>query len=377
MSDAETTPEPDRIDNVPHPRVTERLLGQEQAAAAFLDAYNQGRLHHAWLITGPKGIGKATLAWNIARFLLAQDADADALFSAPPDSLHIGPDNPVFHRVAALSEPGLFLCRRGWDEKKKKLKTVITVDEVRKLKAFFALSATEGGWRIAIVDAVDEMNPSAENALLKILEEPPAKTLILLASHQPAKLLPTIRSRCRELRCQPLPPDTLQQVMQQAGLDTDTDFAALTELSGGSAAEAINLLANDGLALYHDILSLLATAPRMNRPRITALADSCGGGTAKARYDMVVHLLTLALSRLALAGAKGGSGDIAAEASLAARLSANARQAQIWAVLVQEITARIDHARAVNLDPAMVILDTFIKIDSAAGRASLLSSQGR
>lgn len=372
MSD-DDIPEPDRIEGAPHPRHTPRLFGQSQAEAAFLDAYTQSRLHHAWLITGPKGIGKATLAWNIARFLLAQDTAGDVLFAAAPDSLQISPDDPVFHRVAALAEPGLFLCRRGWDEKKKKLKTVITVDEVRRLKSFFTLSAAEGGWRIAIVDAADEMNTSAENALLKVLEEPPAKTLIMLISHQPARLLPTIRSRCRELRCQTLPPETLQQVMQQAGLEPDTDFAALTDLAGGSASEAIDLLANDGLALYHEIVSLLSTAPRMNRARINMLGDKCSGVAAQARYDMTVRLTLLALTRLALAGAKGTITDIPGETELAARLSNSPYQAQIWAELVQNLTARIAHARTVNLDPALMILDTFFKIDSAAGRASLLS----
>ncbi len=373
MSD-DTTPEADRLDGVPHPRHTPRLFGQEPAEAAFLDAYTQNRLHHAWLITGPEGIGKATLAWHIARFLMAQDSHQDALFATPPDSLHIPPEHPVFLRAAALGEPGIFLCRRSWDEKKKKLKTVITVDEVRKLKAFFELTAADGGWRIAIVDAADEMNPQAENALLKILEEPPAKTLLLLVAHQPAKLLPTIRSRCRELRCRTLPPETLQQVMAQAGLDTDTDFAALTELSGGSASGAVDLLANDGLALYHEVVALLATCPRMNRQRINALGDKCTGAAGQARYAMTVRLTLLALSRLALAGARGIANPVQGEAEIAARLSANPHQARIWADLVQDLNARISHARTVNLDPALVILDTFLKIDSAAGQATLLSA---
>ena len=374
MSDADDIPESDRIEGAPHPRETETLFGQDEAAATFLEAFNQGRLHHSWLITGPKGIGKATLAWNIARFLLASDQDA-GMFGAPATgSLHIPPEDPVFRRVAALAEPGIFLCRRPWDEKKKRLKTAITVEEVRKLKSFFTLSAADGGWRIAIVDAADEMNTSAENALLKVLEEPPAKTVILLISHQPAKLLPTIRSRCRELRCNTLSPDALGQVMDQAGFPGGNN-ESLNALSGGSAGESIDMLANDGLEIYQNILSLLATAPRINRPRIIALGEKCAGKGAVDRYDMTVRLLLLALSRIALSGAKGGEESVVnGEAELAARLCSNPYQAREWATLVQDLTGRIAHARAVNLDPAQVILDTFLSIDATAGRASLLSA---
>ena len=374
MSDLDDIPESDRIEGAPHPRETANLYGQDAAAQTFLDAFSQGRLHHSWLITGPKGVGKATLAWSIARFLLASDEDA-GMFGAPAtDTLHISPDDPVFRRVAALAEPGIFLCRRPWDEKKKRLKTEITVEEVRKLKGFFTLSAADGGWRIAIVDAADEMNTSAENALLKILEEPPAKTVILLISHQPARLLPTIRSRCRELRCEPLSPDALGRVMDQARFP-DSNTEALNALSGGSAGESIDLLANDGLEIYQNILSLLATAPRMNRPRIIALGEKCAGKGSEGRYDMTVRLLMLALSRLALNGAIGGGETVInGEAELSARLSATPYQAREWATLVQDLTGRIAHARAVNLDPAQVILDTFFSIDATAGRASLLSA---
>jgi DNA polymerase-3 subunit delta' len=183
----ETLPEPDRVEGAPHPRHTSELFGQSAAEAEFLDSFNSDRMHHAWLIAGPQGVGKATLAWRIAKFLLAQPADKGGMFGgqapARPDSLQIEPDHPVARRVGALSEPRLFLCRRPWDEKGKRLRQNITVEETRKLKSFFTLSATDGGYRVAIVDAADEMNTAAANALLKILEEPPEKTVLLLVSH--------------------------------------------------------------------------------------------------------------------------------------------------------------------------------------------------
>ncbi|TMV40339.1 DNA polymerase III subunit delta', partial [Thioclava sp. BHET1] len=129
----EILPEADRVEGAPHPRETRALIGQKAAEAAFLDAFTSGRMHHGWLITGPRGVGKATLAWRIARFLLAQPPEGEiGLFGAPepPQSLSIPADDPVAHRVAALSEPRLKLLRRPWDDKTKRLKTVISVDEV-------------------------------------------------------------------------------------------------------------------------------------------------------------------------------------------------------------------------------------------------------
>jgi DNA polymerase III subunit delta' len=169
--------EPDRVEGAPHPRETPQIFGQAAAEAAFLDAFRGARLHHGWLLTGPRGVGKATLAWRIARFLLAQPTDGAGLSDAPPpaETLSVAPDHPVARRVAALSEGRLLLLRRAWDDKNGRLRTQITVDEARKLREFLGLSAPDGGWRAVIVDAADELNPSAANALLKLLEEPPAR----------------------------------------------------------------------------------------------------------------------------------------------------------------------------------------------------------
>ncbi len=358
--------EADCIDDAPHPRETLQLLGQSEAENAFLKAYNTGKLHHAWIIGGPRGIGKATLAWRIARFLLS--VEPEGMFG-PPQDISTPNNHPVTRRIAALAEPGVFICRRPWDPKTKRLKASIPVDEVRKLKSFFTLSAADGGWRIAIIDAADELNSPAANALLKVLEEPPAKTIILLVSHQPSKLLPTIRSRCRMLRCGTLPPDKLAQVLDQTGFSTGAPDV-LAELSIGSPGDAIRLISGGGIEIYQQIINILGKAPRLPRPAVLALGDSCAARGNATHYASVIALINLALVRMARFGA-GADMNAAAQGELEAfqNLSANAVQARIWAELQQQLSARIAHAVAVNLDPAQVILDTFLKIESAAARA--------
>ena len=354
--------EPDRLEGAPHPRETAVLRGQAAAEGRFLAAQGTGRPPHGWLITGPKGVGKATLAWHIARYLVAGGRGA---------SLHMDADDPVFRRVAALGAAEVFLCRRPWDEKGQRLRTRITVDEVRALKSFFQLSAAEGGWRVAIIDTADEMNESAANALLKILEEPPPRAALLLVCAQPARLLPTLRSRCRELRCVSLGPADLAEALRAAGADPGAaPPAALATLAGGSVGAAFRLIEFDGAALYDEIASLLARAPGLDERRAIALADSCAGREAGARYGLVLELLGLALSRLALAAAGTGIAAVSpAEAALWSRLGAAPAQARTWAGHVAEMTERVAHARAVHLDPAQVILDTCLRIDTAAAEA--------
>lgn len=370
---ADDIPEPDCAPGAPHPRDTVKLLGQTAAEAAFLDAFNSARMHHAWMITGPRGVGKATLAWRIAKFLLSQpetDDSQDSMFGAPPapTTLDADPNHPAVRRSLSLGEPRLFLCRRPWDDKAKRLKKDITVDEVRKLKSFFALSAADGGWRVAIVDDMDLMNTSAANALLKVLEEPPEKTILLLISHQPARLLPTIRSRCRDLRCTTLPADLQAAALDQAGYDAAGD-GATAELSGGSVGASLRLAQADGTARYAALVTLAASAPGMDRAAALAIADKCTGTANAEIYDVTVTLIDLLLNRLARFGALQPTDWIEAapnEYATLAKLAPNAAAARKWAQLAQDLSARVGHARAVNLDPSSVILDMLLKLDEAA-----------
>ncbi|MGJ8622322.1 MAG: DNA polymerase III subunit delta' [Yoonia sp.] len=339
------------------------MFGQGQAEAAFLDAFSAGRLHSGWLITGPRGVGKATLAWKIATFLLADQGGG--LFGDP--TLSVDPEHPDARLIQAGAHPRLSVMRRPWDDKTKKLKADITVDAVRSLKNFFQMSAADGGRRVVIVDAADELNRNAANAILKELEEPPANAILLLIAHQPSRLLPTIRSRCRELRCKPLGADDLQQALAQAGHPSD-QTESLATLAGGSAGDAIRLLNHDGLPLYAELVKTLAGLPHIDRTAALRLADACAGRGAEVRFGMTLDLIDLFLARAARAGLLGepDAQGAAGEARLLARIAPDDRAARAWAQLQQDLTDRSRHGRAVNLDPAALILDMLFKIEETA-----------
>jgi len=354
----EVAPESDRVAGSPHPRHADRVVGHDAAIAEFLTAAGAQRLHHAWMLTGPRGIGKATLGWAMARWLLAD---------GPPDRLQIPPDHPVTRRINALSEPRLHLVRRGVDDKGR-LKPGIGVDDIRAFRSFFQLSAADGGRRIAIIDAADEMNTAAANALLKTLEEPPQDALLLLIAHQPGRLLPTIRSRCRELRLSPLSPQDMGAVLQAHGIDEDA--TALAALSGGSVGEALRLAGQDGLQVYRQIVDLFATLPRFDRSKARALADAAAPRASAEgdAFDLRITLLDLFLSRLARAGLLGAPIPEAApgEAELMARLCPDADAARVWAGAQAELSARARAGRAVNLDPAALLLDMLVQLAGLA-----------
>jgi DNA polymerase-3 subunit delta' len=244
------------------------------------------------------------------------------------------------------------------------------VDEVRRLKGFFSLSAAGGGRRVVIVDTADEMNISAANALLKLLEEPPANTTLLLISHQPSHLLPTIRSRCRELRLGPLNPEDMAAALSLAQMQTEAaNTPALAELSAGSVGEAIRLVNLDGLTLYAEVLGILGSMPDLDRSRAIRLGESVAGRAAEDRYALLMFLLDLALARLARTGATGQPPIIEAapdEARILSRLAPNPHAARAWAEIAQTASARVRHGKEVNLDPAALILDTLLKLRTTA-----------
>lgn len=354
-------PEPDRREGAPHPREATALFGHEEAQREALAAIASGKLHSGWLLSGPEGIGKATFAYRMAGTLLAGHP--------APDRLGLPPDHPDARLIRAGAHPRLFVLRRGVDDKGN-LRSVITVEEARRLRDFFNLSAADGGRRVVIVDAADELNPNAANAILKLLEEPPARATLLLVSHQPARLLPTIRSRCRTLRLHPLGAQDLVSALASIGLTTDAP-EALAELAAGSVGHAVRLIADGGLDLYAELLALFAGLPRMDRPRAIRLAESCAGPKAGDRFALTLDLLDLLLTRLARAGLQGPPPEAAkGEAPILARLSPHDAAARAWAERQALASARARQGRAVNLDPAALLLDMLLQIEQTARTAA-------
>ncbi len=264
---------------IKRPRETTLLFGHADAERALLEAYKSGRVPHAWLIGGPPGIGKATLAYRFARFVLAHPEPTLSDVQQAV-SLAVADDDPVSRRIAAQAQGDLMVLERAVNEQTGKLYTVIRVEDVRRAVPFFGSTAAEGGWRICIVDSADELqHPQGSNALLKILEEPPPRALLLLTSDAPGRLLPTIRSRCRRLDLRPLgAADVARAVAATTGRPADDeavkDAAAAAE---GSVARAINLLDEDALALRQRVLELFGQLPDPDARALHALGDALGG----------------------------------------------------------------------------------------------------
>lgn len=376
MSKDDALPLSDQAQGAPHPSAVPRLLGHAQAERALLDAIADERLHHAWLLIGPKGVGKASFAWRAAKYLLATPpVEPGGMFGAPPPptSLDIDPEHPVVRRIMAGSEPRLMVLRRPYDEKTKRFKQAITVDEARKLKGFFAMSAPDGGRRVVIVDAADEMNTNAANAILKVLEEPPKDVVLLLVNHQPARLLPTIRSRCRTLRFAPLTPDDLATALSTICEEPPSGevLRTISVLAEGSVGAALSLHQEGGAILYTQIVRLLDTLPRLDRAMAVALANTCAGRDGAARFDLTITLFQHALSRLARRGAMGQAlpEAVTGEDAVLARLAPTPHSARAWAEAASTLTQTARRGAAVNLDAPTLVLNLIHALQDTARSA--------
>lgn len=381
-SDDDSIPTSDVIEGAKHPSEAPAVIGHQDAENLFVDALNEGRLHHAWMITGPRGIGKATFAWRVAKYLLCSPIKEDGLSllgDAPQEimNLNIDLDHPILRRIQAGSEGRLSIVRRPYDAKRKVFKAQITIEEIRKLKSFFALSVPDGGWRVVIIDAADDMNVNAANALLKVLEEPPKHTILLLISHQPSRLLPTIRSRCRTLRLGALSRVNIDAVLATQELEIyPEEMEALSTLSAGSAGEAIRLAQNNGPAVYHQILGLIAKAPKIDRASAIKFSEQYAGRTSSEDLDILALMFDRVLSRLAVFGATGNAPSplvYSGEIEIFSKLCPAPQFAQDWAELCQSLSNRFQHGRAVNLDPVALLLDMIFKIEQCAKRAKGLT----
>lgn len=351
-----------------HPRDTLDLIGHHRAEAEFLDAWSSGRLAHAWLLTGPKGVGKATLAYRIARFVLS-GGSGGGLFGGPPDSLAVAADHPVTHQISAQGHRDLKVVERGFsDDKRTRLRAEIVVDDVRKINELFHQTA-DAGWRVVLIDAADEMNRNAANAVLKVLEEPPRKALILLVSHSPGRLLPTIRSRCRRLMLNPLAKDQVARLVaeQRPGLPP-ADIDALAGLAEGSPGRALALADEGGLDLYREVVALLSGLPRLDVAALHGFADRMAKPDAEGAWRGFSELLVWWLARLVRAGGREGRGMtevVVGEAALMGRLL-GAASLDRWLELWEKTGTLFARTDAVNLDRKHALLTAFLAIERLA-----------
>jgi DNA polymerase-3 subunit delta' len=328
----------DRSD-VGHPRSTGEFFGHGEAERALLEAYRSARIPHAWLIGGSPGIGKATLAYRLARFVLAHpDPAAEDVQSAT--SLAIDADHTIARRIAAQGHTDLLALERVVGDKGK-LKTTIAVDQIRMLVPFFGSTAGEGGWRVAIVDAVDDLNEAGENALLKLLEEPPARSLLLLVTHTPGRVRTTIRSRCRRLMLRPLAgTDVARAVAAAAGRPAnDATISEAAEAAEGSVRRALALLEGDELRLRERLLGLLDQLPHVDARALHAFGDAIATADQSV-FDAFIDTVNGWMERRL------------DEAVDRARL---ARIAEAW----EKVNAAAGETRAYNLDRRPLIFNTF------------------
>lgn len=351
---------------VPAPRENASLSGHEAAEQALLKAFTSGRLPHGLLITGPHGIGKATLAYRFARFLLSQEGDGGGGLFAPatPASLALPPEHPVFRRVASSGHADLLTVERGIDPKRKRERTEIVVEDTRAIAGFLRLTPAEGGWRIVIVDTADEMNRNAANAVLKILEEPPDRAILILVSDNPGRLLPTIRSRCRRLSLRPLSDSLMAELLDRYRPDLSAhDRAALLELAEGSIGHAIELAEQHGLTTYRRLLELLGRLPELDGNALHAFADSVSRWGADDAFRVFSELMPATLARAITKAAEPGAEE-GRDAVLIKLL--RRRGLDRWVEVWEKITELFAQADAVNLDRKQVVLNAFFALEEAA-----------
>ncbi|HEY2035194.1 MAG TPA: DNA polymerase III subunit delta' [Rhizomicrobium sp.] len=330
------------------PRKTLALVGHRAALAIASRAIRSGRPPQGWLISGPPGVGKATFAFRIARYLLAYGAT-----DRGPEDLSVPENDPASMQVSAGGHPGLLVLQRGINPNTGKPMTVLGVDEIRKLAGFFGMTSGAGGWRIAIVDTADDMNPQAANALLKALEEPPARAMLMLLSNAPGQLLPTIRSRCQRLDLRPLSDSELAKELSERlpGL-VGSERETLIRVSGGSIGAALTLAEDDGLAFAEEAERLVDRASSPDIAATLALADKLSrvnDGTDRFG-QFLIEALT---NRIRARATEGGAG------------------LDRWIDLLEKLNRSFLRTSALHLDPRQTILSAGKSVSDTARRARL------
>ena len=366
LQSIEAPPEADCLDGFPHPRHTRTVIGHDLIQQMLVERVRSAKLHHGWLINGPEGIGKATLAYAFTRYLLASTSERDvsAIGMVVPET------SVAYRQVTALSHPDLLLLRRPWDAKTKRHSASIPIDEVRRLRMFLGHKAEAAAWRVVLVDTADDLGTASANALLKSLEEPPPRTVFLLLSSEPGRLLSTIRSRCRLLTLSPLGADDLKAAVGQAIAASENgkpatpgEWPKLIELSQGSVRRALTVSTSGGLKIYDRVVAIVSQLPKIDWAAVHTLSDELGGAAAEQKFEQFFEFLLDLISRLVRAQAigNGAPADVALARSL---MSGNRLPA--FAAAWSDIVAAQAASMAMNLDRKSLIMDTVTRLSLAA-----------
>ncbi len=344
----------DRIEGIPDPLENRALVGHETVLDHLAARYASGRMHHAWLLSGPRGIGKATLAARFAGhvFRHPDPLRAPAQYGKPPAN------DTAELQVTRNAHPNYLHMRRPWDHKDKRFKSDLTVDEIRRTVSFFGTSAGQGGWRVAVVDTADDLNAAAANALLKILEEPPPRTLFLVLAHAP-KMLATIRSRCQKLTVRPLTEAQIVEALTALGLADgadEGDVALAANLSAGSVRRAITLLMEDGTNLYRRFAAM-AASPAPQWDKVHELAGELVGPSANDRYRLLLDIVHDYVARRIR-----GESEPAGQGLPASSPGGLAGWVEVW----EKTRRSAQLADEWNLDRKQVILNLFSALHEAA-----------
>jgi DNA polymerase-3 subunit delta' len=328
--EAETAAEPDRLEGAPHPREQFVLFGHAEGEQAFLEGLRGGRLHHAWLIGGPQGIGKATLAYRVARRLLALSAGEGSQLS----SLDVDAGSSAAKQMAALSHPNLAVLRRSPSTEKKAASATIPVEAVRRALSVFNSTAADGGYRICIVDSAEDLTIASTNALLKVIEEPPPRSIFLIVSHAPQRLLPTIRSRCRRLLLRPLAASDVRAAVRSLGppwseVDTSLLDDAI-ELGEGSVRRTLEMLDADKLSFVADLTMVLDALPALEPRKVLALAENLARRDAEEDYELALDTVQRWLSRRLHAQAGQGVQRLAPLVEVCDKVGRSAREVDVY-----------------------------------------------
>jgi DNA polymerase-3 subunit delta' len=347
-----TAPESDVYVGAPHPRFANTLIGHAGAESELLRAYRSEKLAHAWLIGGREGIGKATLAWRFARFILAQPDPTNAAVHAAVD-LGVDAQGPAVRQALALAHPDLVALRRNWNPQSKAFYSEIRVEDVRNALELFHKSAGAGGWRVCIVDSAEDLNRAGANALLKMIEEPPPRSLFLIVAHNPNQVLATIRSRCRRLTLEGLATADILQIV--AGLGEpwsaigQADIERAAARANGSVRDALKRVDPAANEISAMIEGAVAQLPNPDFRMVHKLADAVSARGAGEAFDALMNAVYDWLAERAR-----GGGQVGRLASIA----------EVW----DKLRAATRDAEAYNLDKKLHVLSVFAELSAAARR---------